>query len=432
MRCWAVPEPLFLEAVAKPAVVDAQELGHPGSHVHVVLLAFGALLVKELVDGIILGLKLEQDGHDDKERLAEIRRTALAAGLAVGNLVAGIILDGIGTGKADKRLLVSKTAQIANLGYELRPHGFADAGHSHDGIVFRKLGSEAIHLGTVGFYRAGDGVELGDSLLHQQLAGVGLGHQRELLPGIRVDLDGLLLGKVVAVALAPLPVAFNKGALADFGDAVHMLEGVHEVHPFLAAVRAHRAVEVPVRAGIALLQQGNQVVVQRGPGLAGQLELAMQGLEVVTNRIHGSILQQNLPFVNGKLGDLQGIRPVGLDLADADILPVILDGQRVHCGHEETGAVHAHGKRFVVPTCVLHDDPSLAVQTVQLLRQRSEAVRGMQNLEGLHDNLPFGSEHRDRALAVGNIDTNCKHVESSRCVTTMALRLYPSPILSVR
>ena len=170
---------------------------------------------------------------------------------------------------------------------------------------------------------------MGNGLLHQQLAGIRFGHQREFLPGIRVKLNGLLLGEVVAVVLAPLPVALHKGALANLGNAVHMPESIHEVHPFLAAVRTHRAVKVSVRAGIALLQQGNQVIIQRSLGLAGQLELTMQGLEVVTNRIHGSILRQNLPFVNGKLGNFQGVRFVSLDLADANTILVILDGQGV-------------------------------------------------------------------------------------------------------
>lgn len=41
-------------------------------------LAFGTLLVKELVDRVILRLKLKQDGHDDKQRFAQVRRAPLA------------------------------------------------------------------------------------------------------------------------------------------------------------------------------------------------------------------------------------------------------------------------------------------------------------------------------------------------------------------
>ena len=70
-----------------------------------------------------------------------------------------------------------------------------------------------------------------------------------------------------------------------------MPEGVHKVHPFLAAVRPYRAVEVPVRAGIALLQQSDEIIVQRGLSLGGQLELPVKSLKFVTNLIHGSILR---------------------------------------------------------------------------------------------------------------------------------------------
>lgn len=78
--------------------------------------------------------------HDDKERLAKVGGAALAAAVAVRDLVAGIVLDGVGARKADQRLLVGKAAQITDLGHELRTHGFADAGHSHDGIVIREMG----------------------------------------------------------------------------------------------------------------------------------------------------------------------------------------------------------------------------------------------------------------------------------------------------
>ena len=150
---------------------------------------------------------------------------------------------------------------------------------ANDGFVFRKLRGQAIHLGAVGFHRAGDSSELRDRFLHQQPAGVGLGHRRELLPGVRVQFKSLLLGEIVPVAPAPLPIALRKGAPAETGDAVHVPEGIHEIDPLLTAVRAHRAVKVTVYTGIALLQQGNQVVVQRGSGLVRQLKLPVQYLE---------------------------------------------------------------------------------------------------------------------------------------------------------
>ena len=82
---------------------------------------------------------------------------------------------------------------------------------------------------------------------------------------------------------------------------------------------------------------------------------------------YGSILRQNLPLVKSGLGVFQSVGPVGLHFADVDALPVVFDDQRVHGGDEEAGAVHAHGKGFVIPARVLHDDPSFAVQSAQLL-----------------------------------------------------------------
>ena len=55
---------------------------------------------------------LKQDRHDDKKRLAEVRRTAFAAGLAVRNLVAGIVLDRVGSRKTNQRLLVREAARV--------------------------------------------------------------------------------------------------------------------------------------------------------------------------------------------------------------------------------------------------------------------------------------------------------------------------------
>ncbi len=46
-----------------------------------------------------------------------------------------------------------------------------------------------------------------------------------------MNLNGLLLGEVVAVALAPLPVALDKSVLADHSNEVRIPESVHKVPP---------------------------------------------------------------------------------------------------------------------------------------------------------------------------------------------------------
>ena len=116
-----------------------------------------------------------------------------------------------------------------------------------------------------------------------------------------------------------------------------------------------------VGTGVDLLQKRDQIVAQCGLGLARQLELAVHGLEVVTNRIHRGILRQNLPFVKCKARDFHRVRLIRLHPADVDPVLVILDGQRIDRGHEDASAVHGPRERFVVPSRVFHDDPDLAV-----------------------------------------------------------------------
>ena len=216
------------------------------------------------------------------------------------------------------------------------------------------------------------------------------------------------------------------------GDAIYVPEGVHKVHPFLAAIRTNRAVKVSVCAGITLLQQGNQVVAQGGLGLARQLELAMQGLEIITNRVHGSIMRQNRPFVKSELRDFLRVRLVRLHLADIDAALVILDEQWIHGGNKESRAMHGHGKRFIIAARVLHDDADFAVQLAQFFDQGRESLRGMNDFERFRDHIAHTIQHGNHTSSVGNIHPYCEHENPSRCVTTMANRLSPSPVLSVR
>ena len=63
-----IPESLFLETVPDFSIVMAKEFGPTGIHVHIVRFAFGTLFVQELENGIISGLILDQDTHDDEQR----------------------------------------------------------------------------------------------------------------------------------------------------------------------------------------------------------------------------------------------------------------------------------------------------------------------------------------------------------------------------
>jgi len=59
------------------SIVYTQKLVCASGHVDVERLAFGILSVKELVDVVIERCFLQKDGHDDEQRLAQIRGAAL-------------------------------------------------------------------------------------------------------------------------------------------------------------------------------------------------------------------------------------------------------------------------------------------------------------------------------------------------------------------
>lgn len=107
-----------------------------------------------------------------------------------------------------------------------------------------------------------------------------------------------------------------------------MPEVIGEIHPFLCAVAAHRAIKQLANAGERLLLKCNEVVCGRGFLPGGQLELTVQGFQIVSNRIHRSIVPQFRPIVKSVFGDLHRISLIGLDLAER-VVAVLLDEQRV-------------------------------------------------------------------------------------------------------
>ena len=98
-------------------------------------------------------------------------------------------------------------------------------------------------------------------------------------------------------------------------------------------------------------------------------------------------MRQNVPFVNGKLSNLQGIRLIRLHLTNRDAFLVILDSQRIDRGYEETCPVHAHGKGFVVSPGMLHDYSGFPIQTVELINQSAQSFWGVGNLKRLQDHF---------------------------------------------
>ena len=180
--------------------------------------------------------------------------------------------------KCNQRLLASETPNVTDLRHELRTCRFTDAIHGHDGVKFRQLAGKAQHPGTNGLNSSGNCEKLCGSFLYQQLRG-----SRSCLrggdnfSGTCVDLRSLVRIEVVAVTLAPLAVALDKGCTTDGGDAFGVPEGCNKVHPFLTAVFASGTVEPAIHSRKGLIQQCDEIIGQRYSRFGVQVKLPVQG-----------------------------------------------------------------------------------------------------------------------------------------------------------
>lgn len=150
--------------------------------------------------------------------------------------------------KCNQRLLASETPNVTDLRHELRTCRFTDAIHGHDGVKFRQLAGKAQHPGTNGLNSSGNCEKLCGSFLYQQLRGLGPAYEGNNFSGTCVDLRSLVRIEVVAVTLAPLAVALDKGCTTDGGDAFGVPEGCNKVHPFLTAGFASGTVEPAIHS----------------------------------------------------------------------------------------------------------------------------------------------------------------------------------------
>ena len=107
-----------------------------------------------------------------------------------------------------------------------------------------------------------------------------------------------------------------------------MPEGHDKIHPFLVAVSTLWAGEKLVYTGKGLVGQRNEIVLQRHHCFHVEIVLAAAQLQLLSNRIHGSIFPQIHPVVKAILCNLQSVSLVGLDLADG-AAAALLDEQRI-------------------------------------------------------------------------------------------------------
>ena len=102
------------ETLLNSGVVSAQELVLGGGHVDKIRLALGPLLVQELVHRLVSGGLAEIGADDLVQRLAQVRRAPLRCGIALGDVLAGVIHCRINTGKAHNGTTARKPAHIAD------------------------------------------------------------------------------------------------------------------------------------------------------------------------------------------------------------------------------------------------------------------------------------------------------------------------------
>ena len=127
-----------------------------------------------------------------------------------------------------------------------------------------------------------------------------------------IQFSGLPFAEIVLMFPAELKVALGEGIQAELPDTVKVPESAHVVHPFLTAVRTGWTREMLSDSGIVLFQQSNQVIVESSLALTGQLKLRVQRLKLISNRIHGLILTQQIPLVKSELGNSNCISLVRL------------------------------------------------------------------------------------------------------------------------
>ena len=184
--------------------------------------------------------------------------------------------------------------------------------------------------------------------------------------------------------------------------------GMDEVHPFLAAVAACRAVKEVIGTRKCLVQQGNEVVLHGGLLCHVEAELAVHGFELVACFIHASILLQFRPAVKGITCDFFGISLVGLGRAQG-IVPEVLDEHGINGADKDTGIGKPCGDRLIVSSRMLHADLRFPVKSPDVLDQGIDIGLGMGDVAGRHENNIARLADRDSALTFGNINTNSVH-----------------------
>ena len=141
------------------------------------------------------------------------------------------------------------------------------------------------------------------------------------------------------------------------------------------------------------------------------MELAIECFQVITNRIHGSIVPQIGPVVKSIASDFHSVCLVGFDPAER-IAAVLPDEQRIDRTDVQPGLVQYVGNRLVVAAGVLHNHAGLAVKRFELPGKPGQIFRTVTDIKRQPHDFSEWAEDGDCALSAGNINTCCVHVQT--------------------
>ena len=163
---------------------------------------------------------------------------------------------------------------------------------------------------------------------------------------------------MISLALAPFLVLRGKCVLADAANIVAMPESHDKIDPFLVPVCTSRTGKQLVYARKCFICQRNEIVLQRYFRFHVDVVLAAAQLQLLSNCIHSSMFSQIDPVVKTILGDFQGIRFVGFDLADRTSA-ALLDVKRIQNTNVNTICTQRRCNGFVITSGCLHDNAGI-------------------------------------------------------------------------
>lgn len=140
-----------------------------------------------------------------------------------------------------------------------------------------------------------------------------------------------------------------------------------------------------------------------------EVVLAAAQLQLLSYRVHGSILPQIHPVVKNVFGDFHGVCLIRFDLADGTT-SALLDEQRIQDTDIDAVFMQCSSYRLMIASGGLHDNACIFPQRkdgVCHLLQTDPGVEKYLWQQRHFTHWPQGSHH---AFPFGSIDPNCVHI----------------------